>query len=172
MNYIRIEKGAKGYDVGCPGTPKGMPVPLGTPVRFARGIPGFEQIRIWRFEASVDVHPFLQMVAEDDSVRFVCIESFRICRDYRLHLPFSSAAPLAIAVGSRVAVMSIVTVNSRPEDITANLMSPIVVNADTCQGEQLIPESSPYPLKYRIWDHLQVSEADDEPSEEVFAVMG
>lgn len=174
MNYIQIKKNCKGYNIDCLGTPKGMPIPPSTCVRFSHGIPGFEQVRQWRFTANVDVHPFLHMSADDESVRFVCIEAFRICPGYRLYLPFSSSTPLAITAQSRIAVLSIVTVGDKPEDTTANLMSPIVVNVDARQGEQAIAESSPYPLKYRIWDSLQLSETEteEEPQDELLAAMG
>ena len=172
MNYIQIKKNCKGYHIDCPGSPKGMPIPPSTCVRFAHGIPGFEQIRQWRFTANVEVHPFLHMTADDESVRFVCIEAFRICPGYRLYLPFSSSTPLAITIQSRIAVLSIVTVGSSPEDTTANLMSPIVVNVDTRKGEQAIAESSPYPVKYRIWDSLHLAEPQDEPQDRLLAAMG
>jgi len=171
MSCINVKKNCKGYNVDCHGIPTGSPLPNGISVRFAHGIPGFEQIRGWGFTTCVDIFPFFNMTAEDDSVGFVCIDTYRICPDFRLHLPFPTCEPLAITDASAIAVLSIVTVGRRPEDTTANLMSPIVVNLDSKQGEQAISDSSPYPLKYRIWDSLNLG-GDGTPEDELQEAIG
>ena len=158
MSHINVKKNCKGYHINCHGAPTGSPLPNDVSVRFAHGIPGFEQVREWMFSTCVDIFPFFNMTAGDDSVSFVCIDTFRICPDYRLYLPFPTSEPLAITDASAVAVLSIVTVGHRPEDTTANLMSPIVVNLDTKQGEQAISDTSPYPLRFKIWDSLNLGQ--------------
>ncbi|MDX9981099.1 MAG: flagellar assembly protein FliW [Lentisphaeria bacterium] len=173
MNGIQIQKTGKSHQIHRRGAARGLPVPLGATVSFPRGIPGFEQVTGWRFASAADIYPFLHMNALEENVGFVCIETFRICPDYRLHLPFPYGDTLALGAESRLAVLSIVTVGQRPEDTTANLMSPLVVNLDTRRGEQIILDSSPYPLKFRIWDHLRLSEAEDgETEQELLAAMG
>jgi flagellar assembly factor FliW len=171
MSSIKIKKNCKGYNIDCHGNPTGSPVPTGTRVRFTHGIPGFEQIREWEFTTCVDIFPFFHMTAADGSVSFVCIDTFRICPDYHLYLPFPVSEPLTISDASAIAVLSIVTVGRSPEDTTANLMSPIVVNLDSKQGEQAISDSSPYPLKYRIWDSLNLG-GSQTPEDELQEAMG
>jgi len=173
MNGIQIQKNGKGHHIHRRNAPRGLPVALGATVRFPHGVPGFEQVTEWRFATTADIYPFLHMNALDGSVSFVCIETFRICPDYRLYLPLPYGDTLSLDTAARLAVLSIVTVGQCPEDTTANLMSPLVVNLDTRRGEQAILESSPYPLKYRIWDHLRLSEAEPEETEqELLAAMG
>jgi flagellar assembly factor FliW len=173
MNGIQIQKNGKSHQIHRRGPARGLPVPLGTAVCFPHGIPGFEQVTQWRFASAAEIYPFLHMSALDESVSFVCIETFRVCPDYRLHLPFPYGDTLALGSESRVAVLSIVTVGQRPEDTTANLMSPLVVNLDTRRGEQTILDASPYPLKFRIWEHLRLGEAEEgETEQELLAAMG
>lgn len=173
MNGIQIQKNGKSQQIHRRGAARGLPVPLGTTVNFPHGIPGFEQVREWRFASAADIYPFLHMNALAENVSFVCIETFRIFPDYCLNLSFPYGDTLALGPESRLAVLSIVTVGQRPEDTTANLMSPLVVNLDTHRGEQVILDSSPYPLKFRIWDHLRLGETDKEETEqELLAAMG
>lgn len=164
MKYISIQKNCTGYNIDCSEVPCGIPIRHGSKVHFPRGVPGFETVRQWNFTANVAVHPFVYMEDPGDQVRFVCIESFRIYPNYKLHLPYTVAKPLAITPLSHIAVLSVVTVGQTPEQTTANLMSPLVINLDTLCGEQAILEHSEYPLKYCIWDHLYTN--DDEALEE------
>ena len=42
-----------------------------------------------------------------------------------------------------------------PEDITkmsVNLKAPIIINADTCKGAQIIAENDDYEVKYKVYD--------------------
>lgn len=171
MNGIQVQKNGKGYNLHCQGAPKGLPVPPGMAVRFPHGIPGFERVTDWRFTANVDVYPFLHLSATDESVRFVCIDTFRVCADFQLALPSLYSEPLEIGPASRVAILSIVTVGRRPQDTTANLMSPLLVNLDTRHGEQIILETTSYPLKLRIWETLRLGETRDESEDRLLAAM-
>ena len=45
-----------------------------------------------------------------------------------------------------------------PEDIkqmSVNLMAPIIINADTRKGTQIVVENADYEVKYKIYDILQ-----------------
>ena len=154
MKPIVIQNNCTGYNISCDSVPSGIPIMHGTPATFPRGVPGFESIRQWRFVANAAVHPFVYMEAEEEDVRFVCVEVFCICPGYTLHLPYPVAEALGITAESHIAVLSVVTLGDTPENTTANLMSPLVINLDAGVGEQTIPERSAYPLKFRIWDHL------------------
>lgn len=170
MKHINIQKNCTGYNINCSEMPHGIPIRHGSTVQFPRGVPGFEDFAQWHFTANVAVHPFVYMDAPDGSVRFVCIEAFRICPDFRLHLPYAIAKPLEISPLSHIAVLSVVTVGHTPENTTANLMSPIVVNLDTLCGEQAILEQSDYPLKYSIWENLREDEEEAPPAEQQWDV--
>lgn len=172
MNHIDIKRNCRGYNITSAGTPRGIPVHHGVSVRFVHGIPGFEQVRSWQFRANPELHPFLYMTALDESVRFVCVDVFRICPDYRLYLPDGISEPLGITTASRLAVLSIVTVGTTPESTTANLMSPIVINLDGLLGEQAIQETTPYPLRYSIWESLNLANAAEESSDELMVAAG
>jgi flagellar assembly factor FliW len=137
-------------------------VPHGARVQFDHGIPGFESVAEWQFALDPAVKPFLYLTAGDRSVQFVCVETFRIRPDYCLHLPGSAAKTLGLTTQSSVALLSIVTVHDAPEDTTANLMSPLLVNLDRLLGKQIIHEDSPYPLRYRIWETLCLEQTCDE----------
>ncbi len=124
-------------------------------IEFPAGIPGFEQER--RFvlieQRPLDPLIFLQSLSTSD-LCFVAL-NVRILRpDYRLRM---SAADLNIlglpetrqnAAGPDLACLSLVHLDEN--EVTANLLAPIVIHVPTRRGTQAIQEGSDYSHQYRI----------------------
>src|SRR5581483_6992558 len=84
------------------------------------------------------------------SVAFVVINPFTIYPNYDIEISDEDAADLSIKSSADVLVLSIVTV---PEDlrfVTANLLSPLIVNMKTKLGKQILLTDTDYPINYRI----------------------
>ena len=96
----------------------GFPLPSGLVVSFERGIPGFEIIRNYRYVAYEEARPFMSMEALDpERVRFVCVDTFAVCPDYRVVLPGTVVDGLDIHSREEVVLMSIVTMTEGREPI-------------------------------------------------------
>ena len=52
------------------------------------------------------------------------------------------------------------TVPSYLTKMTCNLKAPIIVNADTRKGAQIICENNDYEVKYKIYDILNAKKGD------------
>jgi flagellar assembly factor FliW len=123
---------------------------------FPQGILGFENIKKYIFLLNEKVKPFLFMQAlEVNGLSFVCIESFIVRNDYNIKIPDANVKFLDLKDSADVMVLSLVTVKKRVEDITANLMSPLIINMRNSTGMQIIQDNDDYPVRYKIWESLE-----------------
>jgi flagellar assembly factor FliW len=123
---------------------------------FPKGILGFEDIHEYVFLLNEKVEPFIFMQALGKSALcFVCIETFILDENYELQLSDAQTKELGLERPEDALVLSLVTVKKKVEDITANLMSPIVINLKTCKAQQIIQENSNYPVQFKIWESLK-----------------
>jgi len=137
-----------------------FPTKIGEEVEFPQGLVGFEQIHRYRFRMEDQYRPFLFMDAIDnDEVSFICVDTFFVCPEYEANIPHEVAARLSSI--EHTAVFSIVTIRQDQDNITANLMSPLIIDLETQIGEQVILENSGYPVQYSIRDTLP-SEGQEE----------
>lgn len=122
---------------------------------FPEGILGFEEIKEYCILLNEKVKPFMFMQALNGSdICFVCVESFLVCPEFNLTIPQKTVKTLELVSPQEALILSLVTVRKKVEDITANLMSPIVVNMRTSKAQQVIVENSNFSVRYRIWDHI------------------
>jgi flagellar assembly factor FliW len=73
---------------------------------------------------------------KDPDVNFVVVSPFIYYPDYEFELDDQTAERLGIAAPDDVQVLCIITLHDRPEEATANLLGPIVVNVrngEACQ---------------------------------------
>lgn len=125
--------------------------------RFPQGILGFEYIKEYVLIANPKVEPFIFMHALDSSdLNFVCIESFTIKPNYSFTLSPMNIKLLDLRSPADLMVLSIVTVRKQVEEITANLMSPVLINMKNCMAQQLVLEEQ-YPVKFNIWSAIEDS---------------
>jgi flagellar assembly factor FliW len=123
---------------------------------FSEGILGFEDIKEYVFLLNEKVAPFMFMQALNGSnISFVCVETFLIKPDYSIKLPEANVELLELESPKEALILSLVTVNANMKLFTANLMSPIIINMAKSKGQQFIPDSSIYPVKYNIWKGIE-----------------
>lgn len=132
-------------------------------ITFPVGIPGFPALRQADIVTGEGIDPFFYMRARNIAqLAFVCVEPLVVCADYSLTIPDAFAKELDLWNTGEIWLISLVTLTENCQDITANLMCPIVVNIRTRQARQLVCEDRENLLRFRIWDHLQTVEADPE----------
>jgi flagellar assembly factor FliW len=113
--------------------------PLRASLHFAAGIPGFPHLRAFTMERwGGDESPFMTMTADQDpDVGFVVVSPFLYYPDYEFDLDDATAERLGVCAPDDVHVLCIVTLYERPEDATANLLGPVVINVrngEACQS--------------------------------------
>lgn len=113
---------------------------------FAQGLPGFPQsrrfalVRWGAFEG-----PYSLMVDLDDPhVRFLVMPPYVFFPDYVVDLDDAIAAKVHLERAEDCLLLVIVTLTGRPEDATANLLGPVVINLQTREGVQAVLAESGY----------------------------
>jgi flagellar assembly factor FliW len=107
---------------------------------FANGLPGFpgeRRFALLRWGAFEG--PYSLMVDLDDpGVRFLVMPPYVFFPDYVVDLDDAIAAKVHLERPEDCLLLLIVTLGERPEDATANLLGPIVVNLQTREGVQAV----------------------------------
>ena len=113
---------------------------------FATGLPGFPGerrfalVRWGAFEG-----PYSLMVDLDDpDVRFLVMPPYVFFPDYVVDLDDAIAAKVHLEKAEDCLLLVIVTLGTTPDEATANLLGPIVVNLQTREGVQAVLAESGY----------------------------
>jgi flagellar assembly factor FliW len=113
---------------------------------FPTGLPGFPGerrfalVRWGAFEG-----PYSLMVDLDNpDVRFLVMPPYVFFPDYVVDLDDAIAAKIHLDKAENCLLLVIVTLGSTPEEATANLLGPVVVNLETREGVQAVLAESGY----------------------------
>ena len=113
------------------------------------GLSGYENFIIIRYE---DDSPFywLQCVDEPE-LALVMVNPLLFKADYDPTIPLSVTQELDIQAASELTVFVIVTIPAgNPQDMTANLLGPLVVNPRSRRAKQLVLDDRLYSHRYRV----------------------
>lgn len=121
-------------------------------LKFPKGLPGFPNETVFAYIPYSPDSPlaFLQSVGEPN-LTFLIVEPFAFFSDYQFELDDSYTQELGLAGESPVEVFNIVTVPDKTEEMTANLIAPIVVNWQTRTAMQIVLEKSAYTTRHRLF---------------------
>jgi flagellar assembly factor FliW len=122
-------------------------------IHFPEGLPAFERVcdflLIWNEEEA----PFVWLqAAKHPDLSFITIDPFLIYPDYLPDIPEEDVQKLHIESEEDVFLLSIVNVRNNPDlQITANLLSPLVINWREQIGKQVIlTNHQKYSVKFAI----------------------
>lgn len=118
---------------------------------FPWGVPGFPSLRRW-IAVSLSSQPsFVWLQSLDDlNVALPTCDPWSIFTDYDPRLPAYAVAALEIANPADFTVLCVVVAGENAEEMSMNLMAPIVINLRTGRGRQVMLENSRYPVKQAI----------------------
>jgi len=120
-------------------------------ITFQSGLIGLPHLKVFALiedELSLPIR-LLQCVSVSDFV-FVVINPFTVYPNYDIEISDDDAKDLGVQSPSDVLVLSIVTI---PEDlrfVTANLLSPLIINMRSKRAKQILLSDTDYPINYRI----------------------
>jgi flagellar assembly factor FliW len=120
-------------------------------VTFNLGLIGLPQLKVFALIEDEESLPIrlLQCVSTPDFV-FVVINPFTVYPNYDVEISDDDALELGVTSPSDVLVLAIVTVPEDVRFVTANLLSPIVINMKNKRAKQILLSDTDYPINYRI----------------------
>lgn len=118
-----------------------------------KGILGFEHLKKYFIVEKSNLSPFIWFQsAEEAGVAFPLIDPACFYPDYRIEVDPRELGELNISDVKKVQVYVLVTVPpGKPEEATADLMGPILVNGETRLAKQVVLSKSPYSTRYSIF---------------------
>jgi flagellar assembly factor FliW len=126
-----------------------------------RPVLGFEGLRQFCLIEIEELNPFLWMQAtEDPAVGFLVANPCTFFPDYRIEINSQEIAELDVTDPATVETYVILTIVKQTRDITANLQGPILINAATSKGKQLVLVNSRFQVRHSLAEALESEKSD------------
>ena len=127
-------------------------------ITFEKGIFGFEEYKkytiLFNSENKETVVSWLQSL-DEPSLALPIINPFLVKPDYNPNVSEQTLKELGELNDENTVVYTTLTVPSEVEKMTANLKAPIIINADTKKGYQVVAENEEYAVKYSVYEKLK-----------------
>ncbi len=117
---------------------------------FPAGLVGCPTWRRFRFEQGAAGPTVHRLRGLDSDVSLFVVDPFTIDPDFSVELSDEEAAELDLSDPSEALVLVTLTVRESPRSITANLLGPLIVNAATGRGRQVVLNGSPYVVRHPV----------------------
>lgn len=127
-------------------------------VTLERGLIGLEQYKKYTIlydcekeEANIS---WFQSV-EEPTLALPVIKPWLVKEDYDPVVEDEMLTGLGDLTEENLVILLTMTVPEDIKQMSVNLMAPIIINADTRKGTQIVVENADYEVKYKIYDILQ-----------------
>jgi len=121
-------------------------------ILFQEGIPGFEEhtkyVMIKNADEELPFH-WLQSI-ENPQLAFIVMNPFIFKKDYDFSIPKTVVDKLGIKGYENVDIYTIVNIPEDFNQMTANLLAPVIINPESGLGKQLLLEGTQYRTKHLI----------------------
>lgn len=126
-------------------------------ITFPEGLIGFEQCRRFVVVRHEESSAFRWLQSLDmPAVAFPIIEPNQVRPDYAPTIGDADARALDLDSDTHALLFTIVTVPpGQPQEMTVNLLGPLVINVLTRRGRQVIVQDEDYTTRHRVVDELQ-----------------
>lgn len=116
-------------------------------VRFVAGMPGLDEYTAYTLVA-IDDSPVYWLRCDDEpGIMLPVVEAFAVSPAYTFDLPDADGHDLALTTADDALVLVVLTLAIDCEQITANLVGPIVINRRTWFAKQVILDTTDYSLR-------------------------
>ena len=125
-------------------------------ITFSDGLLGFDDFHQFVLLNTDDGSSFrwLQCVEAGD-LAFVIIEPLSFMFEYDIEISDADQEALGLENPEDVALYAIVSIPDNPRDMTANLQGPLVINAASRKGRQIISTNARHLVKTKIIDEME-----------------
>ena len=121
-------------------------------LHFPYGLPGFPGERDFVYLPVEEGNPFafLQSMTEPD-LTFIVVDPFVFFQDYQFTLDDQIVAELECNEDNPPQIVNIVSVPGNPEEMTANLLAPVIINVQKRRAVQMVLEKTAYTTRHRLF---------------------
>ncbi len=120
-------------------------------ITFSEGIFGFENISDY-YLIDANIAPFMLLqAAEDEAIGFIVCDPFLFFQSYEFDLNEEAKKSINLEKSEDLLVLTIVTLSDKIDEVTANLVGPIIINIKTHQAIQYIVNDPKYTTKHPIF---------------------
>lgn len=125
-------------------------------INFVQGPLAFEDYKkFFIIDPEENDFPFkLLQSAEEESLGFILTDPFTFKPDYDIELNEDVLQELEIEKPEDILVFVFLVIPDKVEDISANLVAPIIINAEKRLAKQVILDGTEYETKYRIFQNV------------------
>lgn len=127
---------------------------------FQPGLLGFDQLHRFVIIEEVDSPVEWLQSVDDPRVAFAMLDPFTFCPDYGFELPDADAAALGLEAPQDAQVRAILAVRESAQQITANLMAPVILNKRAHMGRQIVLQDSDWPLRFPVFEAVAQDAAE------------
>ena len=128
-------------------------------VHFEQGIPAFEdehEFLVIPYDTESPYY-FMQSLATPD-LAFLLTVPFVFFPDYEFELDDEVLKQLGIKQQEEILIYALITIpGGKVEDMTANLMAPVVINTTNMQARQVVLDRSGYTTRHRLFPKKEES---------------
>lgn len=122
---------------------------------FPLGLFGFENHKEY-YLVDVNISPFLLLQEKnDENIGFIVCEPFLFFPDYEFDLDNSTLKLIEANTNDDILVLTIITLSDKMEEITTNLLGPLVINRKNHIGIQYIVNSDKYSTKHKLFSNMK-----------------
>lgn len=121
-------------------------------ISFSKGLPGFPNEQKFILLPYDDNSPFafLQSLAEPN-LTFLIVEPFSFFLDYEFSLDEHVVRELSLSDDNPPRIFNIVTVPENVEEMTANLLAPLIINSKQRTAQQIVLEKVSYTTRHYLF---------------------
>lgn len=124
-------------------------------ITFQEGILGFEEYSDFALITSEDTDPFMWLQAvEEPDLALSVLNPFKLFGDYKPMVPESALADIGKPTDEDIILLAVSVIPKDALRMTANLVSPILINARTNLARQVVLENSPYMVRQPIYEAI------------------
>ena len=121
-------------------------------INFPYGIPGFPDEKSFVSVVNDPDSPFSFLQSTQEAyLTFLVADPFTFFKDYEFVLDDEVDQELGISEEQPPQVFVIATVKEKMEDMTVNLLAPIVINSQKSIGRQIVLEKSVYGTRHQLF---------------------
>lgn len=123
---------------------------------FRPGLAGFDRLNRYAIIPESDSPVEWLQSLEEPEVAFATIEPFLFYPEYAFELTDRDCEDLGLRTPQTALVRCLLTLSPVVEQITANLLAPVVMNRETRKGRQIVLPDSNLSMRFQIFQTLHL----------------
>lgn len=129
-----------------------LDIPADDIIQFSHPIPGFPEESSFALLPYGQESPFgfLQSTSEPN-LTFVVVEPFSFFKDYEFEIADDIARELGLDPANLPKIVNIVRIPENADEMTANLLAPIIINMRDRKARQFVLETTAYTTRHRLF---------------------